>query len=222
MPDDVTGTEQGTGQQQQQGQQQGQGQTSAGNDNADVSLLAGAGAKSSGDKGKDEKTGAEFVTAKDFTLPEGKTFDEELGKSYLDVINNAALSKKEMAQKLLELYSGLQDKQKEAERAEDEKYAAEIKGWAEAARADKEYGGHNWEASSAVIAAGRDHVASPELVKWIEDSRLGNHPEILRMFYRAGKLTAEDRAAGVVGAAKIDPAAAIFGGSVAGLKGYKD
>jgi hypothetical protein len=222
MPDDVT--EAGT--EQEQGQEQGQKGTSAGNGNADVSLLSGAGSGVSNTPGDgadgQEKTGERGlplqVTAEDFKIPEGKAFDEELGKSYLGVINDAALSKKEMAQKLLDLYSSLADKtsaaQKAAEQAETEKYAAEIKGWAEAAKADKEYGGQNWEASSAVIAAGRDKVASPELVAFIEDAQLGNHPEILRMFYRAGKLTGEDRAAGGAAGAKIDPAEAIFGGSI--------
>ncbi|GHV34449.1 hypothetical protein FACS1894187_05010 [Synergistales bacterium] len=232
-PDEATGT----------GQEQGQGQTSAGNKTADVSLLAGAGRGKSNSQGdnadgqgkdvqnkdgrpgiEDGRPGAvaptnEVIKAEDFTIPEGKVFDEELGKSYLDIVNDSALSRKDLARKLVDLYSSLQDKEIKAQEEELEKYQLELAGkWEQAAKADKEYGAQNWEKSGAVIEAGRDKVASPELVAWIEENKLGNHPEILRMFYRAGKLIGEDRAAGTVGAAKVDMAEAIFGASLAGLK----
>ncbi|GHT01481.1 hypothetical protein AGMMS50276_29580 [Synergistales bacterium] len=215
MPDENTGvtTEQGTEQEQAQ-------QGTSADTGADVSLLAGAKGEDVAGDAKTEET-AEAVKVEDFTIPDGKVFDEELSKSYLDIVNDSTLSKKDLARKLVDLYGSLEDKRQEAERQEYEKYAAEIKGWEQAAKADKEYGGQNWEKSSAVIAAGRDKVASPELVAWIEENKFGNHPELLRMFYRAGKLTGEDRAAGTLAAAKVDPAEAIFGESLRGSRGGK-
>lgn len=64
--------------------------------------------------------------------------------------------------------------------------------WAKQIKADKEIGGANYEQNLTVIAAGRDAYASKELVALFEQSRLGNHPEVARLFYKLGKSLSED------------------------------
>ena len=63
--------------------------------------------------------------------------------------------------------------------------------WAAAIKTDKELGGADYEKNLTVIAAGRDAVSSPELRAFLETSRIGNHPEIARLFFKVGKAIAE-------------------------------
>jgi hypothetical protein len=133
-----------------------------------------------------------------------------------------------MAKKMLALYSEQQDKlfaaAQAAEAAKKEFLANEKAEWEKAAKADKEYGGQKWDASQAVIARGSQRLATPEAIALFNVQGLGNHPEVLRMFYRAGVLLGEDGGlnAGGGGAAKLDTAEAIFGESVRNLKSYSD
>jgi hypothetical protein len=147
-------------------------------------------------EGEAEK-GAQPLTSADFAdqIPEGKVWDEELGKSYLDIVNEAKIPR-EAANQLLALYSGQQDRMLAAEQAAQaaarEKYLAEIAGWEKAAKADKEYGGQKWDAAQAVIARGSLKLATPEAKAVLEEYHLASHPEVLRMYYRAGLLLGED------------------------------
>jgi hypothetical protein len=181
------------------------------------------------EKKDDAEKGTKPLTSADFAgaIPEGKVWDEELGKSFLDIVNEANISP-EAAKKMLTLYSEQQDKivaaEQAAEAAISEMLAKEEAEWAKAAKADKEYGGQKWEAAQAVIARGSQKLATPEAVALFKGQRLGNHPEVLRMFYRAGLLTGEDGGlnAGGAGVAKQRIEDAIFGESVKNLKRVED
>lgn len=58
--------------------------------------------------------------------------------------------------------------------------------WAAQLKADKEFGGANYEKNLTIIATGRDAFATPELKAVLETTRLGNHPEVVRLFYKLG------------------------------------
>mgnify|MGYP000382452199 FL=1 len=144
-----------------------------------------------------------------------------MGKSFVDIINDEKLSRLEMAQKLTDLYVQQQSGMLEAMQAAEEAAAAKWKeddraqqaAWEKASREDPEFGGEKFEANMTIVAAGRDKVASPELTEIVNILGLGNHPEILRMYYRAGKLSQEDRGAGAgaEGAGKKPIEERIFG-----------
>ena len=181
------------------------------------------------DKKDDAKDGADGSAAAplevaDIVVPEGKVYDEELGKSFLDIVNDPKLTRKELANRLVAMYASQQDKVLQGLQAADAAAAKQIEAqnaeWAKAAKADAEFGGQNWEASQGVIATGRDHLATPEAYAILHGCGLGDHPEILRMFYRAGKLLGEDRMSGggKTGQKKPDIAEAIFGDSLRGIK----
>ena len=151
-----------------------------------------------GEEGKeDSEKGTKPLTSADFAdvIPEGKVWDEELGKSYLGIGNKYGIPKAALDE-FLTLYSSQQDKmfaaEQAAQKAIDDMLAQEAAEWAKAAKADKEYGGLKWEASQAVIARGSQRLATPEAVTLFNDQKLGCHPEVLRMFYRAGLLLGED------------------------------
>ena len=73
--------------------------------------------------------------------------------------------------------------------------AAEKEAWMKQCQADAEFGGQGWEAAQAVIDRGCKQVATQGAVELLQRYNLNTHPEIVRMFYRAGKLAGEDRGA---------------------------
>ena len=181
------------------------------------------------DKGDDDagKDGETPLTKDDVTVPEGFTYDEELGKSFLDVVNDTHLSRKDLVNKLVGMYAEQQGKMLAAiqaadtERAKqfDAEMAKEKTEWMCQCQADAEFGGQAWEASQAVIDRGCKQVATQGAVELLQRYNLNTHPEIVRMFYRAGKLAGEDRGAqGAGGGKTLNPAEAIFGESLKGLK----
>lgn len=68
---------------------------------------------------------------------------------------------------------------------------ADMGQWAAQIKADKEIGGADYAKNLTLIAAGRDHFASKELVALMETTRLGNHPEVARLFLKLGKTLSE-------------------------------
>ena len=64
---------------------------------------------------------------------------------------------------------------------------ATVAGWLDQAKADPEFGGDKLAENLAVAKKALDAFGSPELVKMLNESGLGNHPEIVRAFYRAGQ-----------------------------------
>lgn len=70
---------------------------------------------------------------------------------------------------------------------------ATVEGWQTAAKADKEIGGEQFDANLALAKKGVDAYFSKDFVAWLNQSGLGNHPEMIRGFMKVGKLVSEDR-----------------------------
>ncbi|MDY7579358.1 protease [Herbaspirillum sp. RTI4] len=64
---------------------------------------------------------------------------------------------------------------------------AQVSAWADAAKADKEIGGDKLNENLAIAKKALDTFGTPELTKMLNDSGMGNHPEIIRAFLRAGQ-----------------------------------
>ena len=65
--------------------------------------------------------------------------------------------------------------------------------WADDAKADKEIGGDKLDENLATAKKAIEQFGTPELRTLLDQSGLGNHPEVIRAFYRAGKAISEDR-----------------------------
>jgi hypothetical protein len=153
-------------------------------------------------KGGDPAGGskAAAVAPEELKVPEGYEWDAELGSPFLGIFGDDKLSAKERAQKVIDMIPAFQEKffaaRTAAFEADNKKlYEAEKAKeaeWTKAALADPEYGGKAFAANKRIIDAGRDKLATPGAVEIIEHYGFGSHPEILRMFYRAGKLLGED------------------------------
>lgn len=65
--------------------------------------------------------------------------------------------------------------------------------WTAASKADPEFGGEHLDANLATAKKFLDAFGSPALTKFMTDSRMGNHPEWVRLAVRAGKAMSEDK-----------------------------
>lgn len=113
----------------------------------------------------------------------------------------------EQAQKLVELNI-------KRDQLMHERVQTESTRWLNELPSDKEFGGEKLSENLAIAKKAIETFGTPELKQVLEQSRLGNHPELIRAFYRAGKAISQDNrfVAGGSGdaPAKGDRAAALY------------
>jgi hypothetical protein len=159
--------------------------------------------KADGDKGDDGKAGA--PEQYEFKAVEGAEISPESLTEFSQVAKELNLPQ-EAAQKILDkMAPALAARQAEAIEA----VQAE---WATNARTDKEFGGDKLTESLSTAKKALDTFGTPELRTLLNESGLGNHPEVIRVLYRAGKAISED---GMVqgtraNASQSDPAKRLF------------
>jgi len=131
----------------------------------------------------EEPTGA--PEAYDFKFDEGVNIDGEVLTSFSEIAKEIDLPQ-DSAQKILDKIAP-----KFAERQ-----AAEItnlhNSWAEQTRLDPELGGEKLEENLSFAKKTMDRYGNPELTAFLNESGLGNHPEMIRAFYNIGKKISED------------------------------
>ena len=143
-------------------------------------------AATEGDKAAEAEAKPEGAPEKyEFKAEEGKEFDPVVIEKFSEVAKELNLSQ-DNAQKLIDkIAPALAERQ--IAQLESAKEA-----WADSARSDKEYGGDKLTENLAVAQKAMNQFGSPELRTLLNESGLGNHPEIIRAFYRAGKAISED------------------------------
>jgi hypothetical protein len=132
----------------------------------------------------------------EFKVPEGKQFDAEVLTTYSEVARELNLSQ-EAAQRVLD---AMAPKMAERQMAQIEAIRT---GWADSSKGDKEFGGEKLSENLSVAKKALDAFGTTELRSLLNESGLGNHPEVIRFMFRAGKAISEDRmVTGTKGAAK--------------------
>lgn len=132
----------------------------------------------------------------EFKAPEGRTFDSEVLTAYSEVARELNLSQ-EAAQRVLD---AMAPKMAERQMAQIEAVKAE---WANSSKTDKEFGGEKLSENLSTAKKALDAFGTTELRTLLNESGLGNHPEVIRFMVRAGKAISEDRfVAGTKGTAK--------------------
>lgn len=121
----------------------------------------------------------------EFNVPEGYDANGELFGKFKETAKELNLTQ-EQAQKLIDLdlqrFSGQSEL---LERTRNE--------WAEQSKNDKEFGGDKLAENLALSKKALDTFGTPELKTLLNESGLGNHPELIRLMVRAGKAISEDR-----------------------------
>lgn len=78
-----------------------------------------------------------------------------------------------------------------AKRAQDQAAAIHAQ-WLADTKADKEIGGDKLDENLAVAKKARDAFATEGFRDFLEQTKLGNHPEMVRFMHRVGKAMSED------------------------------
>ena len=142
-----------------------------------------------GDRPPDKPPERAAPEAYDIKAPDGVTLDAEAAAEFEAVARELNMPQDEaqalvqrMAPKLQQRFAAQQT----------ELMARASSEWAESAKADKEIGGDALPESMAAAKRALKHLGTPELASVLEDSHLGNHPEVLRFMARAGKALGPD------------------------------
>lgn len=120
----------------------------------------------------------------EFTAPEGINLDAEAVAKFEPIARELGLSN-DQAQKLVSLQSEFVKQQADA-------WAATETAWMDTIKSDAEVGGKNLDSSVKHAQTALSKYGTPELSQALNDTRMGNHPEVLRLLSRIGKAMAED------------------------------
>lgn len=96
---------------------------------------------------------------------------------------------------------------------QQEIYAQTRQGWKDQVAADKEIGGADDKTRTsnlALASKGLDAYGSKELRTLLNESGLGDHPEVIRHFHKLGKLASEDKVEGGGSGTRKDPLEAMY------------
>lgn len=165
-----------------------QGQQQQAADQGSTADAETQGQEAEGKQGKDPQDDGKPQGAPEkyeFATPEGMQFDDAVVGAFSEVAKDLNLSQ-EAAQKILDKVGPVMAAQ------QNEALQAASSEWAEASKTDKEFGGDKLNENLAVAKKAMDQFASPELRALLNESALGNNPEVIRMFYRVGKAISED------------------------------
>lgn len=122
----------------------------------------------------------------EFTLGEDVKFTDEGLNDLKSVFKELNLSQ-DSAQKIVDKFATAQVA------VNKDVVLASAKRWAEETRNDPEIGGANFKQNLGVASKAYRQFASPKLQAVFEESGLGNHPEVVRLFVKLGNEMAQDK-----------------------------
>ena len=135
-------------------------------------------------------------------LPDGFAVDDAVLGEFKALATEAKLAP-EQAQKLVDFHVRAQES---VYAKAQESFDAQAKAWQAETKADKEIGGREFEGTLKHARLALSRFGTPELTQALEQSGLGNHPEVVRLLARVAKATAEDSSAGKHSTAQATPA----------------
>ncbi|CAB5643015.1 MULTISPECIES: peptidase [Providencia] len=137
-------------------------------------------------KGDDKKPVSAAPEKYEFTAGEGQELDKEAVAAFEPIAREIGLSN-EQAQKIVDVYGSTIIPQ--IAKQQEAAWQKQVTEWAETVKADKELGSVE---SIGNAQKAMDQFGTPELKQYLNDSGLGNHPELFRIFSRIGKAMSED------------------------------
>lgn len=138
------------------------------------------------DESKDEDA-VDYESLKLPELPEGMEVDNELYGQIKDIGQKHKIPPEAM-QEMINTYA---DRIAGADEALKGQWETVEKGWKESAKNDKEIGGDNFDSSVSKAKKAIDRFGTPALKEALEQTRVGNHPEIIRFMTRIGDAISE-------------------------------
>lgn len=124
----------------------------------------------------------------EFTPPEGTQADPVYQEKFEGIARELNLTQ-DQANKLYALGGEMAQAQ---QKAFETALQAQSVQWEEATRNDKEIGGDKFDASVAAARKAMGVYATPEFRELCEATRIGNHPEFIRLMTRIGQTISDD------------------------------
>ncbi len=124
----------------------------------------------------------------EFKLPDGITLDEKLNSEFVAQAKELGLTQSQ-AQKLMDLGVANLTQQEQAQAA---KWHEQCDKWQEEIRADKEFGGERLTETVERARRTLDKFGSPELMEFLDQTRMGDCPDLLRLLAKVDKALGED------------------------------
>jgi len=152
---------------------------------------------------------------------EFKVAEGQVDKAVAEKIAEQAKALKLTADEAQGLYDQVAGARSEAAqaavKAEIDKFNAVRASWSDAVKADPEIGGANFEASTALARKVVARFANTGLIKLLEETGFGDHPEVVRLLHNVGKVMREDDfilpGSKDTNLAPKDPATVLYGGT---------
>lgn len=133
----------------------------------------------------------------EFTLPEGISLDKAALEGFTPLAKDLNLSQ-EQAQKVVDLYA--QKMLPQIQQAFADQKAQMVEGWLQASIKDQDIGGARFDASVSTARKALDAFGTPALKAALDESGLGNHPELIRLLANIGNRISEDATASTTSA----------------------
>jgi len=140
------------------------------------------------DSKADVKVGDDTVPeAYEFKI-EGVELDQAQVDEFSPVAKELGLSQ-DKAQKLVGLYAKIKE---EGELNQQKQWAETISTWREEATKDTDYGGLKFQESLGMARKTLDAFGNEKVKQALNDSGMGNHPEMIRLFVNIGRAISDD------------------------------
>ena len=118
-------------------------------------------------------------------MPEGIELDKAAAEEFSTIAKELKLDQP-TAQKLADIAAKMQQRQVES-------HQNLVQSWVEQVKADKDIGGDKLTENLGVARKALETFGSPELRDVLNATGFGNHPEVIRAFYKIGKAISEDK-----------------------------
>lgn len=139
-----------------------------------------------------EATAPAVPESYEFAMPEGVQLDKTAADEFSAIAKELKLDQA-TAQKVADVGAKMAQRQTEA-------HTKLVESWTEAVKTDKEIGGDKLAENLGVARKALEAFGTPELKDVLNATGFGNHPEVIKAFYKIGKAISEDRF--VTGSAK--------------------
>jgi len=121
----------------------------------------------------------------EFTMPEGVAIDKTAADEFTAIAKELKLNQAD-AQKVADVGAKMAQRQAEA-------HAQLVESWVESVKTDKEIGGDKLAENLAVARKAIETFGTPELKDVLNATGFGNHPAVIKAFYKAGMAISGDR-----------------------------
>ncbi|WP_272962321.1 hypothetical protein [Alcanivorax jadensis] len=141
----------------------------------------------------------------EWSLGEGVAVDEQLAGEFEPIARELNLSNDQANKLASEMLPKVQQRM-------SDNWQKQVDEWKQAAESDKEFGGAKFEQTMTDARKALESYGSPELTEVLDQTGLGNHPALIRVFAQMGASMKEDRTVKPEGApaGKLDLTSAFY------------